>query len=289
MNVAFTSKVEEHYRVVDGIRTRYLTAGEGDVVLLIHGLGGFAEYWQPLIDALSPDHRVVALDLPGFGRSEKLRDRLYTYQTFAPFVLSFLDALGVSTAALVGHSLGGGIALQAAIIAPARVTKLVLVSSGGLSPDFSIYLRLLTLPVVGKLMARPSREGARRSCRACVYDPSIVRDEWVANLYEMSSSPGASAVLVKTMRDGANLAGGFKRVIRPIVDNLHTITASTLVIWGEEDAIIPYRHATVAIDTIADCRLLALKRCGHMPFVEYPGKVCREVAAFIGTDATGRS
>jgi pimeloyl-ACP methyl ester carboxylesterase len=282
MNTSFTSKIEEHCITVNGIRTRYLTAGAGEPIVLIHGIGGFAERWQPAIDQMSPAYRVLAPDVVGFGRSDKPKDRVYTYQTFATFILSFLDALQLQQLTLIGHSLGGGIALQTSIYAPGRIKKLVIISSGGLGREFSIFLRLMTLPILGELAIRSSLEGVRRSQKMGVYDPSVIREGWVQDAFEMSSLPGAAGIFLKTLRDSSNLFGGFKSVIDPIANNLDKISAPTLIIWGENDTVIPFKYAAVAKSGIAGSRVFALKQCGHQPIQEHPEKVLDEISAFIG-------
>lgn len=282
MKIDFSAHVEEHYISVNGIITRYLSAGDGPPVLLIHGIGSFAESWQPLIDHLSPHFRVIAPDLVGFGKSGKPLDRVYTYQTFATFLLAFMNALRLPPVVLAGHSLGGGIALQTAIFEPERVDKLILVSSGGLGREFSLALRLMTLPRLGELIIKPSLKKTLTGLKAGVYDSTLIQDKWVQFRYEMSKLPGASQAFLKTLRDSANLLGGYPHVIDPIVKNLDRITSPALVIWGKDDPVVPFKLSAVAMTGIGRSRLLALEKCGHMPLFEHTEMVLDGISGFLG-------
>src|SRR5262245_39785615 len=124
---------------VDGLSLNYVTTGRGPAVVLLHGLGGFAESWRHTIDALATRATVFALDLPGFGRSAKPRT-IYGLGYFARALHGFLDALGLGQASLVGHSLGGSVAVTYALTHPSRVERVALVS--GLVPGFSFRMSL---------------------------------------------------------------------------------------------------------------------------------------------------
>src|SRR5215470_7189080 len=138
---------------LDGLALHYVTAGRGPAVVLLHGLGGFAESWRSTIEALAPRHTVVAIDLPGFGCSAKPRGP-YGLGYFAESVAGCLDALGLGSVSLVGHSLGGAIAVAFTLSRPARVDRLALI--GALVPGFyrlSLHYRLAVVPALGEIMA----------------------------------------------------------------------------------------------------------------------------------------
>src|SRR5215470_18888884 len=139
---------------VDGLSLHYDVAGRGPAVILLHGLGGFGRSWRQTIDALATRATVFAVDLPGFGRSAKPR-AIYRLGYFARALHGFLDALGVGQASLVGHSLGGAIAVTYALTHPSRVERLALVSA--LVPGFSFHMslgyRVVTIPVLGEALA----------------------------------------------------------------------------------------------------------------------------------------
>jgi 4,5:9,10-diseco-3-hydroxy-5,9,17-trioxoandrosta-1(10),2-diene-4-oate hydrolase len=130
-------------------------------VILIHGLGGYIENWEKNIAHLSRTHQVFALDLPGFGRSDK-PDNRYTIPYWAAFVQKFMQALEIDRASLVGESMGGAIAIQFALQYPQQVERLILCASAGLGKEVAPFLRLLSLPILGEQLSRPSRTGSEQ-------------------------------------------------------------------------------------------------------------------------------
>ncbi len=161
------------------------------------------------------------------------------------------------------------------------VDKLILIGSGGLGPRFSLALRLMTVPILGKLLSSSSRKGSYQALEYQVYDPSIIQDEWVDMDYAMSAIPGVQKKIIRTLRAGATLFGGRSKVLNPIISNLSSIEASTLIIWGKQDPVIPVEYANVAHEGIANSELFLLDRCGHAPFLEYPAKVNEKIIDFL--------
>src|SRR6185437_573538 len=129
-----------------GDKVAYRDEGDGEALLLIHGMAGSSDSWRSVLPQLSKKYRVIAPDLLGHGRSAKPRVSDYSLGAFAVWLRDFLDELGVSHATLVGHSLGGGVAMQFVYQHPDYVKRLVLISSGGLGPDVGLILRLLSAP-----------------------------------------------------------------------------------------------------------------------------------------------
>ena len=272
---------QDRYIDVEGVRTRYWDLGVSDTpLILVHGLGSFIESWLPLIERLVPERRVIALDLIGFGRTDK-PDGAYTYSFLAGFLGRFMDTLGLSRAHLCGWSLGGGTVLQFAVHSPRRVGKLILVASGGLSRRFSLGLRILTLPLVPRFRSRESMEQSFGALANTVHDPSIITGEWVALYNEMMNLPGAWEIIVKTLRAGATIFGGKRSVIDPIVSNLGVIESETLVIWGRQDRVVPFECSVVAMERIPRAELIALDRCGHAPPLEHSEAVGDAVVSFL--------
>ena len=154
---------QDRYIDVNGIRTRYWDVGEGPPVVLVHGIGASVETWTGTLPALAPDHRVVALDVVGYGYTDKPRDAPYTFPYFADFVRRSMDALEIPEAAVVGHSLGGGIVLKLVERVPSRVTRLVVVDAAGLGTQgLSIVYPLMAIPGLGRWLTRPDPRWTRR-------------------------------------------------------------------------------------------------------------------------------
>ncbi len=273
--------LQDHYVKVGPINTCYWSLGsEGTAVLLLHGLGGCKENWRCNISSLAGSHQVYAVDLVGFGLTDKPL-ATYSLPYFTQFIHDLMDALNIARASLIGNSLGAGIALNYVLHHPDRVNKLVLVDSGGLGKACHPMLRLMTLPILGELLKRPGRQGARQVGQLCFHNPQLIAEEDVELHYQRSLLPGAQAALLSTARALIDLGGARDSVVRPIVDGLHTIAAPTLIIWGKEDRVLPVSHAQVAKEHIPNAQILVFEQCGHTPQMECPDKFNAAVLGFL--------
>jgi pimeloyl-ACP methyl ester carboxylesterase len=276
-----TQKPQVQFTKVGQINTRFWALGdEGSTVLLIHGIGGSLEDWMLNANALARHNRVYALDLVGSGHSDK-PSVSYTFSYLAQFVNDFMEAQNIDRASLIGHSLGGGVTLQFTIQFPDKVDKLVLVNSAGLGTEASILFRLPALPILGELLTRPSRKGTANLLKACVHDPAVVTDELIELGYSLAVLPGAQNAFLSTVRSLGNFRGIRKDVLRSIVDNLGTITAPTLVFWGQQDRILPVAHAYIAEKRIPNARLHIFNPCGHLTQLERPEEFNSIVLEFL--------
>lgn len=261
--------MDDRYLQVGKVRARYWAAGErGATVVLLHGIGASVELWQCTLPALGERYRVLAVDLPGFGRSDK-PEASYTLAYLAAFVRDFLDVLGVSRATLVGHSLGGGVALRFALDFPARLERLVLAAPAALGRGGSPVLRLMSLPGVGEFLGRPSREGTARLFKLATLDPDAVTDARIDAAYQLARLPGTQRGFLGALRALANFFGQRREIFGPIVAGLKRIAAPTLVLWGRQDRVVPAAHAEVA-RAIPGARIEVWNRCGHLPMIERP-------------------
>jgi len=272
---------QDRYVKVGDVNTRYWQAGDkGSVVVLVHGLGGFIENWERNIAALAQRHRVYALDLPGFGRSDKtplIRD----LNLLVSFLAAFLDALGIDKASLVGNSLGGGLVLSFALGYPGRVEKLVLVDNAGMGRAVIADFKLCSLPFLGELLIHASPKSTADLWRKVVYDWSCVTPETLELSYQLAAGPGARNALLSTLRSGINLFGQKDRLTRQLLSGLKDLKAPVLVVWGNNDRIIPVAHARIALEKIPGARLELFENCGHMPMFEYPDKFNQLVLDFL--------
>jgi pimeloyl-ACP methyl ester carboxylesterase len=272
---------------VMGLRTRVLSAGEAsgrDGVLMIHGVGGWAENWREVMEPIARSgRRAVAVDLPGFGESEAPgrvshfgpRDAFYPR-----FVLALMDELGMPAAHLVGSSMGGAVAYTTAVTAPERARSLALVASGGLGQDIALFLRLATLPgiVLGaKLFGRPGH--GREVLRQCFFDARRIP----AALYEEVDRYGLAAFpeFVRALRSGVTLRG-----VRPALRS-HWIAQAVryrgpvLVVWGREDAVIPIAHLAGAKEVFPQAEARIVEGCGHLPMIERTDEFLAALLPFI--------
>jgi pimeloyl-ACP methyl ester carboxylesterase len=264
------TSTRDRYVKVGNINTRYWQAGDsGSPVVLVHGVPGFLENWEKNIDVLAQHHRVYALDLLGFGRTDKLPLTKDIY-TLAQFIADFLDTLNIAKANMIGNSMGGGLSLHFAIQFPQRVEKLVLANSAGLGPEVTIFLRLMSLPFLGNiLVSHPTMESVGKIFKQVVYDPSLVTPDMVKLAYEYTSLPGAGKALYTTLHAGANILGQRPKYWKSMRHALGQITAPTLIFWGKQDRVLPVKHAEIAAG-IPGSRLHIFDKCGHWIVGEYP-------------------
>jgi pimeloyl-ACP methyl ester carboxylesterase len=273
---------QDRYVKVGNINARYWQAGEkGSAVLLVHGLGGSIENWEHNINMLAQQHRVYAVDLPGFGRTDKL-PLVKDLSKLVQFTSDFMDTLNIPKASLVGNSLGGGLVLQFAIQFPHKVEKLVLVSNAGMGRDVNFTLRLLSVPWLGKLLAgRPTLKSVENLLKDICYDPAVVTPELVKTCRELAVLPGASKALLTITNAGINLRGQRCRYVKPILEGLGKITAPTLIFWGKQDSVIPVNHAQIAVSKIPGAELHILDKCGHCAMFERPGEFNKITLEFL--------
>jgi 4,5:9,10-diseco-3-hydroxy-5,9,17-trioxoandrosta-1(10),2-diene-4-oate hydrolase len=275
---------QDQFIKVGQINTRFWALGdEGTTVVLVHGIGASVEDWIFNIHALAEHHRVYAIDLVGFGHSDKPPVE-YTTSYEAQFVKDFMEAQNIDHANLIGHSMGGGIALQFVIQFPHKVQKLVLVASAGLGKELYLPFRLCTLPLLGERLTRPSQKGTAQLLNDAVYDPALVTDDWVELGYQLAVLPGAQGPILSALRSSCNLRGMRDDVVRDIADNLANITAPTLIIWGEQDGLIPVAHAQAAAQGIPNSRLHVFDRCGHIPQREHADEFNALVLEFLASE-----
>ncbi|MCD6507406.1 alpha/beta fold hydrolase [Candidatus Poribacteria bacterium] len=273
------SQVEERYVNVDGYRIRYLHAGQGDPMVLLHGLGVFAESWLYNIPVLAKRFSVYAPDLIGFGRSDKPRIK-YDVETFDAFLLGFLNTLGIKRAVLIGNSLGGGIALYFALSHPDRVEKLVLVDPALIGRDVSWGLRILSIPLLGRvLIGKGSKEELRRALSSSFYDPKFLTDDWVEEAYRISKLPGIKHPFLSVIRNGVSLWGIKRRYV--LINRLHELSMPVLIVWGEEDRVISVRYAYAAYHRIKNAKLIIFEGCGHAPQIERYTQFNKAVLEFL--------
>ncbi|NBD18126.1 MAG: alpha/beta fold hydrolase [Cyanobacteria bacterium] len=273
----------DQYAQVNSINTRYWSLGDqGSTVILLHGGGASVEFWWYNVDALAQFHRVCAVDMVGSGRSDQ-PFASYSLSDQAQFIKDFMDTCNIRCASLVGNSMGGGVALQFALMFPDRLEKLVLVNSFGLGKQIEIFSRLGTLPFIDKFsrVFRPNRPSVAWLLKSVVYDPSVITDEWFERIYQLAVLPGALSSLVRLSRANLNLLGVRSRVFRPIVHQLSQITAPTLVIWGKHDPVLPVAHADVAAQGLANARLHIFECCGHFPQIEHPEEFNQLILEFL--------
>jgi pimeloyl-ACP methyl ester carboxylesterase len=266
---------------VDGLRLHYVVEGRGPAVVLLHGLGGFAQSWRHTIDALASRATVFALDLPGFGRSAKPRT-IYRLGYFARALHGFLDAMGVGQASLVGHSLGGSVAVTYALTHPVRVERVALVA--GLVPGFTFRMswayRLVTTPMLGEALALCGRAPVYKAAVArCFRVPRPAEvDYLIEHDYAIRTGPEARAAWLATARhiraDFVDHRVDYRRAIG-------TLDLPLLLVHGRQDPAVSSQHATEAAAGFPRAVLRWVDDCGHFPHLEHARTVNGWLAEFV--------
>jgi len=265
-----------------GRAVTFAEAGKGPVLLLVHGMGGTFQNWNEVIEPLARTHTVIAPDLPGHGASGPGGGD-YSVGSLASGLRDLLLALGHERATLVGHSLGGGIAMQFAYQFPEMVERLVLVSSGGLGPEVSPILRAATLPGADPFIAATAAVGRKvvpplaRGLQAIGLRPNADVAEVVRG-YGSLTDPVRRAAFLATVR--AVIGAGGQRV--DASDRLYLAEAvPVMIVWGSRDPIIPAHHGEDAHRHIPGSRLEIFDSVGHMPQTEAPLRFASTLEDFL--------
>jgi pimeloyl-ACP methyl ester carboxylesterase len=264
------STPQDRYINIGKINARYWTEGnQGSPVILIHGIGLYIESWLPSFNTLAKQHKVYAVDLPGHGKTEKPLNISYTIDNLSQFIKDFMTALDIEKAHIVGHSLGGAIGTRLALTQAASVDRLVLVGSAGLGKEATMVLRIISVPILGEMLTRPSLSGSANLAKMLVYDPAVMTNELIELAYQMSLLPDMQKSFLRVLRANGNLFGQSKSMYIPNVQGLPSITKPVLVVWGRQDQVVPVAHAEVATKYLPNVRVQLLDNCGHMPMLEH--------------------
>jgi pimeloyl-ACP methyl ester carboxylesterase len=268
-----------------GHRVIYRIAGSGPAVVLIHGMVNSSRHWEVVALRLAEEYTVIAPDLLGHGDSAAVRGD-YSLGAHAASIRDLLATIGVDRATLVGHSLGGGVAMQFFYQFPQRTERLVLVSSGGLGREVSLLLRGAALPGASaivwvtahpRLMTALDAAGQRLGDRGSARGPLL---QAVVRALRPLEEPGARKAFLQTLRSVIDFHG--QRV--SAVDRLYLLRPMpTLIVWGERDNTIPLAHGRTAHDAIPGSRFETLPRAAHFPHLEDPEGLAEVLRDFLRT------
>ncbi len=265
----------DSYVTIGGVRLRVRDTGPraAPALILLHGFGSSLETWQPWADRLSATFRVIRLDLPGFGLTGPDPSGDYTDARGVALVLGLMDRLGLPRATLVGNSLGGKLAWMFAAAHPDRVAKLVLISPDGFaSPGFD-YGKKPAVPAMARLLpyVLPTPM-LRMSLEPAYADPSRLTPSVFTRYRDMMLAPGDRAAMIARMQ---------QVMLADPVPTLQKIQTPTLLLWGEQDAMIPFSNAADYQRAMPHATLVRLKNLGHVPFEEAPAEALVPLVAFL--------
>lgn len=274
-----------HELRLHGTSVRYRTAGSGPPLLLLHGIANSSQTWEPVAGALAEHFTLIAPDLLGHGESATPRGD-YSLGAHASAARDLLSSLDLTRVTVVGHSLGGGVAMQFAYQFPERCSRLVLVSSGGLGRDVHLLLRAASLPgadwVLPVLTSRGLR-GIGRGVDAVLRRTPLAPSgdiEILTRGFGSLATAGSRQAFLHTVR--SVIEPGGQRVSAS--DRLHLAAKMpTLIIWGERDSIIPVAHGRAAHEAMPGSRLEVFPGAGHMPHHDDPERFAALLTDFCAT------
>ena len=275
--------VTQHSVEVHGIRMAYLQAGSGPPVVLLHGLASSSLTWSANIQALARHFTVYALDAPGHGGSAAPKVGPGV-EAGVQVLRGFLESIGQQRVTLVGNSLGGLVALRFALDYPDQVTHLVLVDSAGLGQRIPWRLRLISLPLLGRLLLHPKTISVKRFAKRLFHDPERVDRRLIHALHHARTVQLANHLMVSMARTSVGLTG-LKRH-NYFLPRLGELRPPLLVVWGERDRVLPVAHAYEVARRYPGIQLEVFPECGHWPHLEQADAFNHLVLRFLGAGTT---
>lgn len=274
---------EVQYLTIHGHKRAFVKTGSGPALLLLHGLGCDHTTWLPVISSLARRYTVIAPDLLGHGRSDKPRAD-YSVGGYANGMRDLLTVLGIGKATVVGHSFGGGVAMQFAYQYPERTERLVLVAPGGIGRDVTPAIRAMSLPGFQLAMGLATMPGllqatklGLRSLAATRLSPVRDLDE-VADIVQHLSDRKARSAITHVVRAVVDWRGQ----VVTMADRAYLTHAMPMaVIWGTDDRVIPANHADLARQIAPEATVEVIRNAGHFPHKDHPQRFVKILNDFI--------
>ena len=264
-----------------GVKINYYETGQGPPIILLHGFGGCSYSWRFLAPAFAEDHRVFTIDLKGYGLSDKPADGKYAVSDQADMVAAFIRSKDLHDLVIMGHSMGGAVTLMTYLKVredqPSRIKSLVLIDSAGYPQKMPWFIRLAKMPVIGSVGGRVMSPwfATYLVLRKCYYDDKRITEEQINTYAYYGSLPGAREAVVQTA----------KQILPADMDALiaqyKTISVPVLIIWGEQDEVVPIEVGKKFKLDIPDSQLVIIPKSGHMPLEEEPGETTRIIKDFL--------
>lgn len=260
--------MEEKHVIVNGYKIRYIEEGsQKNIVVLLHGLGGIADRWLPVFPFLSKKYRIIAPDIIGYGKSDKPQVD-YTLEFFTKFTLDFLDTLSLGKIFMIGTSLGGQIVAECAATQSQLIKKIVMVSPAGIMKKSTPVLEAYTTAAL-----YPTRESVKMAYQLMMGQNKEVREKSIENFITNMSQPNAKMAFLSTLLGLRN---------SPVItEKLQLIKIPALLVWGDEDKMIPFEYSRQFASAIKNCKFVTMKGYGHIPYEENPSEFSKIVLEFL--------
>ncbi len=260
---------------VEGARVRYVDRGKGPAVVLLHGFASSLETWSDVMSDLERDHRVVALDLKGFGWTDRPEGD-YSPIAEARLVLALMDRLGIDSAAIVAHSWGASVALRLALAAPPRVRRLALYDAWVYEDQLPTTFVWARAGGIGELLfGLFYRERPDEKIALAFYDPANVSQDLVDATERALDRPGTTAAALAAVRGQrfAEVEKHYREIDKPV-----------LLLWGREDRVTQLRYGEELSKELPNARLEVFPRCGHFPMIEAKNPSTRALRKFLAEE-----
>lgn len=253
----------------------YYAVGEGTPLLLIHGIGQSLYTWHNCIDELSKEHRVYAIDLIGYGYSDKPIDMLYTIDNMMEFINRFMEAIDLGKAHVIAVSSGAMIALRLAQKYPYRVGRMTLISPGGVTPEMPLKIRALRSPITSWLFKMFLDKKTTTAClNDCFFDQTHVTPQTIDQYYTPITDGGARNVLVRNLTEFDETE---------TMQELNRIQNDIQIIWGHEDRWHPVDMAEQFHLSLSNSNVSVIRNCGHFPHEEKSDRFLEITIPFFHT------
>ena len=250
---------------VNGLDIHYFTGGRGDPLIIVHGGGDGARAWMKNIRVLSRKYTIYVPDMPGFGLSQSINGK-YSMPDMVDFVDCFAESIGLKSFFLMGHSVGGGIALQYTLKYPSKIRKLVLVSSLCLGREIAWWIRLFSPPVISRSLGKMA---------IAVFK----------GIKYLAGRLGPWEIVEPVNRTKMGIGSYISTLTEQtivLLSQLPQVMVPTLVMWGKKDPIVPFTHAYAAAELIPDCQVRVFDNCGHSVYRDHLREFCIVLARFLG-------
>ena len=264
--------MEKHWAISNGLKIRYNEFGQKNDkhLLFIHGLGSSADRWLDIPNTLSEKFHIIALDLPGFGESDKPKTMDYTIDNFRDIIIDFIKKTSINNGktSIVGHSLGGYIAVEVAMEKQDLVENLILIDSSGMLKKPTPLLEEYLLAAMN-----PTTNSVKKVFEQMVADPARIPSKLIEDFITRINLPNAKNSFKSTLENSA--------CTQVRLDRLRRIDIPTLIIWGIQDKVIPLEHSALFKESISNSYLEIIQDAVHAPFAEKPTQVCEILGNFL--------
>ncbi len=268
----------DKYLKVNDVSIRYRELGDGFPLLLVHGIAGFLEEWEMSIEPLSKHYRVIALDLPGHGLSDKPKIP-YSIDRLTGFLKEFTEEMKLEKFHLVGHSLGGGVCLNFVIKFGTLVEKLIVVNSA--FTKLPIFCRFSSFRFLQKINIKVPIYAIKVFTRKTFFNRNAIAPSWFNNAYTYINTPGALRTVFSITHESMSLSGLKKELVEAFQDGLSKIEIPVLIVYGNKDALISNENSFMLHELINNSEIRLVQDCGHALQHEKSHEFCDIAIQFL--------